>query len=67
MYNSYILEEKIAKKLGYADKRDIYHELELRQKIIEKMSERNIVGYHEVNKLIRRFQVKGLAGLPFVV
>jgi flagellar protein FlaI len=67
MNNSYILEERIAVKRGYKDKRDIYKELALRTRIIEKMIEMNMTGYKTVNDIIKAFQKEGVAGLPFTI
>jgi flagellar protein FlaI len=67
MNNSYILEEKIAVKRGYKDKRDIYKELAMRTRIIEKMIETNMTGYKTVNDIIKAFQKEGVSGLPFTV
>ena len=67
MYNSFILEEKIAKARGYPDKRKIYEDFELRTRIVKAMVERNIAGYNEVNQVVKAFQIHGEAGLPFAV
>jgi len=67
MNNSFILEDKIAVKRGYKDKRDIYKELAVRTKIIEKMMETNLVSYKTANDAIKAFQKEGVAGLPFSV
>lgn len=67
MNNSFILEERIAVKRGYKDKRDIYKELALRTRIIEHMIERNMTAYNTVNDIIRAFQKEGVSGLPFTV
>jgi flagellar protein FlaI len=67
MNNSFILEERIAVKRGYKDKRDIYKELALRTRIIEKMIERNMTAYKTVNDVIKAFQKEGVDGLPFTV
>ena len=67
LYNSYILERKIATILGYKDTRDIYKELELRSKIIEKMIENDIYDYFDVWNVLKRFHEEGVKGLPFVV
>lgn len=67
MNNSYILEERIAVKRGYKDKRDIYKELALRAKIIDKMIEMNMTNYKTVNDIFRAFQKEGVSGLPFTV
>ncbi|MDY6865184.1 MAG: type II/IV secretion system ATPase subunit [Halobacteriota archaeon] len=65
--NSFILEEKIAAKLGYEDKRMIYDDVLLRAKIISKMAELDIVDYYQVNDLIKTFYRKGKDALPFRV
>jgi flagellar protein FlaI len=65
MNNSYVLEEQIATLLGYADTRDIYDDLDFRARLIERMIEENILGYHEVNEAIEAFQRDGVEGLPF--
>ncbi len=61
--NSYILENKIADKLGYTDKRKIYEDLFLRAGILERMREQGIEDYHEVLKIIWEFQERGAEGL----
>jgi len=65
MNNSYVLEEQIATLLGYADTREIYDDLDFRARLIERMIEENILGYHEVNEAIESFQRDGVEGLPF--
>ena len=63
--NSYILEQKIAEKAGYADKREIYVELDLRTRILDRMIELGIYDYYEVNRIIARFNEEGVKSLPF--
>ncbi|MDD5474575.1 MAG: type II/IV secretion system ATPase subunit [Candidatus Methanoperedens sp.] len=65
--NSYILENLVAQKLGYADKKKIYKELDLRAKILEKMVELNIVDYYKVKDIIWAFERDGVDGLPFTL
>lgn len=67
MNNSYILEEKIAVKRGYGDKRRIYEDLATRTKILDEMISRNIFKYEKVQDIITEFQKKGVTGLPFPV
>jgi flagellar protein FlaI len=67
LYNSYILEKKIAMIRGYEDTREIYKELELRARIIEKLIENEIFDYFEVWNILKRFHEEGVAGLPFAV
>jgi flagellar protein FlaI len=63
--NSFILEQKIAKNAGYLDTSEIYHEYDLRKKIIEKMVDEKIFDYYEVIKYIWKFYKDGEKGLPF--
>lgn len=65
MFNSYILESKIANILGYEDKRKIYNDLALRAKIIDEMVKRKIFDYYEVYEIIKSFNYDGIDGLPF--
>jgi flagellar protein FlaI len=65
--NSYVLEERIAKLLGYEDTRKIYDDLQHRARVIERAIEEDILGYHEVNETIEAYQRDGPDGLPFEV
>ena len=65
MFNSYILESKIANILGYSDKRQIYNDLALRSRIIKEMVKRKIFDYYEVYEIIKSFSYDGVDGLPF--
>jgi flagellar protein FlaI len=65
--NSFVLESKIADRLGYEDKREIYEDVFLRAKILQRMREENIEDYYEVLKIIWDYQEKGLDGLPFPI
>jgi len=65
--DSFILENKIADRLGYEDKRQIYEDLFLRSRILLRMREEGIEEYFDVLKVIWDFQEKGLDGLPFPV
>ena len=67
MNNSYILEEKIAVKRGYGDKRKIYDDLALRTRILDEMVSRKILRFKDVEKVVTEFQKKGVKGLPFSV
>jgi len=62
--NSYILESKIAGKLGMADTREIYKDLDRRAKIIERMVEAQIFAYDEVKEMFRSYSNAGFDGLP---
>jgi len=67
MNNSFVLEEKVAVKRGYADKRRIYEDLALRTNILEQMVRNNIFAYRKVSEILHEFQKKGVKGLPFPV
>ncbi len=67
LYNSFILERKIADRLGLEDPRKIYDELFFRAKILRKMVEKKILRYNDVLRVIVRFQRYGREGLPFAV
>lgn len=63
--NSYILERKIAEVAGYEDPKEIYNELFLRARIIERMIELKIFNYWDVYREIKAFYEKGIEGLSF--
>ncbi|MFO8110776.1 MAG: type II/IV secretion system ATPase subunit [Thermoplasmata archaeon] len=63
-YNSMVLEEKIAPKMGITDKREIYEELDRRALILERMIRNEIFDYHEFIELIRLYQKGGVDALP---
>ena len=65
--NSFILEEKIAKNAGYADKAEIYDEYERRKFILERMVQEKIFDYYEVVQCIWGFYNEGEKGLPFKI
>jgi flagellar protein FlaI len=67
MYNSHILENKIAEKLGYDDVREIYKELDYRAKIIQKMVDNGILDYDSVKSVFAAYSDQGFDGLPFKV
>lgn len=67
LYNSYILEKKIATLLGYEDTREIYKELDTRANIIRKLVENNIFDYYDVWNVLKKYHEEGVVGLPFVV
>lgn len=67
LFNSYILEQKIARVLGYDDPRKIYEEVNFRRKILDKMVEEGIFNYFEVWKIIKNFYNGGKESLPFKI
>jgi archaeal flagellar protein FlaI len=66
-HNSYILEEKVARQLGYKDVRGIYDEVTVRATIINRMIEHKIFNYFDVWEVVKSYYYKGKAGLPFGV
>jgi flagellar protein FlaI len=65
LYNSYLLESKIAKMQGYTDTRKIYEEMDMRKAILEKMVEHKIFNYYDVWNLIKNYHISGKSALPF--
>ena len=63
-FNSFILEEKIATKLGFEDRKEIYNELDRRARIIQRMVEENIVDYDGMNNIMREYSEKKFDGIP---
>ncbi len=63
--NSYILEKKIAEIAGYEDPKDIYNELFLRARILQRMVELGITNYWDVYREIKAFYQRGVEGLSF--
>lgn len=67
LYNSYILEKKIAMILGYQDTRDIYGEMFKRAKIIEQMVLHKIFNYFDVWEILKNYHISGDSALPFQI
>ena len=65
--NSYILEERIAKNAGYENPKEIYDELDLRKRIIDRMIEEKIFDYYEVVQFIWTYFREGVDGLPISI
>ncbi len=65
--NSYILEEKIAAKQGYKDKRKIYDELFTRTRILNAMVEHEIFDFYKTFEIVKAYREHGLGGLPFSI
>ncbi|RLF58582.1 MAG: hypothetical protein DRN27_05000 [Thermoplasmata archaeon] len=65
--NSYILEERIAKNAGYENPKEIYAELDLRKRIIDRMVEEKIFDYYEVVQFIWTYFREGIDGLPISI
>lgn len=67
LFNSYILEQKIAKVLGYSNPRKIYDELNTREKILKKLVENKVFDYYKVWAIIKNFHFGGVKTLPFKI
>ncbi|MDH7517744.1 MAG: type II/IV secretion system ATPase subunit [Candidatus Thermoplasmatota archaeon] len=65
--NSFILEQKIAKNMGYVDTAEIYDEYERRKHILERMVEEEIFDYYEVVQFIWTFYRDGEKALPISI
>lgn len=65
--NSYILEEKIARRQGYRDKRKIYDELANRAKVLDAMIKRGIFDFMETFEIVKAYREHGIEGLPFSI
>ena len=64
IFNSHILENKVAPKMGLENTKDIYKEMERRAKIIQRMVDDNLVGYDDVNGIFAEYSEKGYEGIP---
>ena len=67
LYNSYVLEQKIAKHMGLKDSREIYDLMKERAKIIEKLIENNIIDYFEVVKMLKKYYKEGKEAFSFSI
>ncbi|MFP4118266.1 MAG: type II/IV secretion system ATPase subunit, partial [Candidatus Woesearchaeota archaeon] len=67
LYNSYILEKKIAMMLGFQDTRDIYKEMFKRAKILEQMVAHKIFNYFDVWEILKNYHISGDSALPFQI
>lgn len=65
LYNSYILEQKVAKKMGLQEPREIYNILKTRAKVIQGLVDANIDDYFEVVKILDAYRKEGELALPF--
>jgi flagellar protein FlaI len=64
LYNSYVLESKVAPALGFEEPKEIYDELSRRTRLLEELVKAGIYDYHEVFEIIKRYSTKGVDGLP---
>ncbi len=63
MYNSYILEDKIARIQGYDDTRKIYEVMDERAKFLTDLTRKGIYDYDKVSKLIDEYRKGGRENL----
>ena len=66
-YNSFVLEGKIAPRLGYDDPTLVYRDLEERTKIVQKMVDHNIFRRNEVDQVVDAYAKGGAGALPFSI
>ena len=67
LYNSFIMEQKVAKHIGLSDPREIYDMMKTRSKILQRMIDNKITDYFEVVKLLKQFKENGERSLPFSI
>ena len=67
LYNSYILEKKIAMMIGFKDTREIYTEMNKRKVILEQMIAHKIFNYFDVWEIIKNYHINGESALPFQI
>jgi flagellar protein FlaI len=67
MGSSYLLEQKIATRLGIPGKKKkvVYEEIEKRAKILERLSDEGVVDYYEVFNTIAKITKHGLLRIQF--
>ncbi len=63
MYNSYILEDKVAQIQGYADPKEIYDEMEERAEFLQELANKQIFDYDDASQLIDEYHRKGREGV----
>ena len=59
MFQSHLLENKIAAQMGFANKREAYDELERRTEAIQRMVDRDLTHYNDVFDLLGIYYVQG--------
>lgn len=59
IYNSHVLENKIAPKLKYRDKRIIYEDMKKRASVLRRMVDKSILPYDDVNAFLRKYYDTG--------
>jgi flagellar protein FlaI len=64
LYNSFTLEAKVARAMGFEEPKEIYDELARRTRLLEGLVEAGVFDYHEVFEIVKRYSDKGVEGLP---
>lgn len=67
LYNSYMMEQKMAHHMGLKDSRDIYEIMNRRTRILDKFIENDILDYFRIVKILKEFREDGESVLPFRV
>ncbi len=67
LFNSAVLETKIAPRYGIEDPRAVYALLEKRAKILQALADANIVSYRRVTQIINDYRREGDRALPLDV
>ena len=67
LYNSYMLEQKMAHHMGLKDPREIYDIMKRRTRIVERMIENEIYDYFEVVRILKKYRQDGDSSLPFSI
>ncbi|MFW5746351.1 MAG: type II/IV secretion system ATPase subunit [Nanoarchaeota archaeon] len=65
LFNSYVLESKIARMIGMSDTRKIYDEINKRKRILQMLTEHKIFNYFDVWEIIKNYHFMGIKALPF--
>jgi archaeal flagellar protein FlaI len=65
LFNSYVLETKIAAMIGMLDTREIYKELDKRAKILRKLTDMKVFNYFDIWEITKNFHFVKEAALPF--
>jgi flagellar protein FlaI len=64
LFNSAMLEAKIAPRYGMEDPREIYAMLAKRTKILKALTDANITSYRRVLQIINEYRIEGDSALP---
>ena len=59
MFQSHLMENKMAPMMGFSNKRDIYDEMERRTEAIQRMADRDLTHYDDVFDIIDIYYQQG--------